>query len=217
MRACSVTASAMAVSRQRFRMWNSAVGDRRVLLDGQLRDRLADVAVIVNDLRHCETQGQQVSPVAGRAVADRRCENGVSVFSSRSVSASWVRNIGTPCSSSSLDAGGHGRVLTLTLVLAMIASRYVVKNSYSIGPFSTTSRCFGAGSKQCRSSCCTSTVLFWASGLSTARRYYRQPLLSETAVLPVISRSASAICTKQHSRLSAKRDNIGNGHPFAPR
>ena len=57
----------------------------------------------------------------------------MSVFSSRSVSASWVRNIGTPFSSSSLDAGGHGRVLTLTLVFAMIASRYVVTNSYSIG------------------------------------------------------------------------------------
>src|SRR6476661_5982797 len=60
--------------------------------------------------------------------------NGVVVSSKRSVSASCVRNIGSPFSSSAVDAGGHGRVLTLTLVLAMIASRYVVTNSYSIGP-----------------------------------------------------------------------------------
>src|SRR6476660_3930112 len=59
-------------------------------------------------------------------------ENGVTVSSQRSVSASWVRNIGSPFSSSAVDAGGHGRVLTLTLVFAMIASRYVVTNSYSI-------------------------------------------------------------------------------------
>src|SRR3954471_18443678 len=60
-------------------------------------------------------------------------ENGVAVSSQRSVSASWVRNIGSPFSSSAVDAGGHGRVLTLTLVFAMIASRYVVTNSYSMG------------------------------------------------------------------------------------
>src|SRR5690349_7611063 len=60
-------------------------------------------------------------------------ENGVTVSSQRSVSASCVRNIGSPFSSSAVDAGGHGRVLTLTLVLAMIASRYIATNSYSMG------------------------------------------------------------------------------------
>ncbi len=64
------------------------------------------------------------------------CATGVSVFSHRSVSASWLRNIGSPFSSSLVDAGGQGRVLTLILVFAMIASRYVSTNSVEHWPTS---------------------------------------------------------------------------------
>jgi len=64
------------------------------------------------------------------------------VFSQRSVSDSWVRKIGSPFSSSAVDAGGHGRVLTLTHVFAIIASRWVVTNSYSMDPPDTPQFCY---------------------------------------------------------------------------
>ena len=63
----SVTASAMASSRQRLSVRNSSVRDRRVQLDGQLGDGLADVAVVVDDLRHGEAPPQQVVPVLSRS------------------------------------------------------------------------------------------------------------------------------------------------------
>src|SRR4051794_12692973 len=44
--------------------------DWRILVDRQLGDRLADVPVVVHDLRHGETQAEQVSSMARRAVTN---------------------------------------------------------------------------------------------------------------------------------------------------
>ena len=60
----------MAVSRQRFRVWNSSVVIG-VLLDRELGDGLADVAVVVDDLRERVAPGEELGPVPGGAGADR--------------------------------------------------------------------------------------------------------------------------------------------------
>jgi hypothetical protein len=44
------------------------------------------------------------------------------------------RNSGTPCSSSLVEASGHGRSVSFSRVLSMIASRLLVMNSSSIEP-----------------------------------------------------------------------------------
>ena len=48
--AYSVTAPAIASSRQRFRVRKSSVLNRRSKLDRKVRDGLANIAVVVNDL-----------------------------------------------------------------------------------------------------------------------------------------------------------------------
>src|SRR5688572_14256364 len=61
-------------------------------------------------------------------------ENGVADPSSLSVSDNWVRNSGTPYSSSWLDTDGHGRRQTRSRVRATISLRCIVMNSYNIHP-----------------------------------------------------------------------------------
>ena len=46
-------------------------GNRRILIEGELGDCLADVAIVVDDLRHVEPQGKQVAAVAGGGRANR--------------------------------------------------------------------------------------------------------------------------------------------------
>src|SRR5688500_8660278 len=61
-------------------------------------------------------------------------ENGVADPSSRSVSDNWVRNSGTPYSSSWLDTDGQGRRRTRSRVRATISWRCIVMNSYNMHP-----------------------------------------------------------------------------------
>src|SRR5687767_4606803 len=61
-------------------------------------------------------------------------ENGLVDPSSLSVSDNWVRNSGTPYSSSWLDTDGHGRRQTRSRVRVTISLRCIVMNSYNIHP-----------------------------------------------------------------------------------
>src|SRR5579864_5266403 len=67
-------------------------------------------------------------------------ENGVAVASNRRVSESWVRKTGTPFSSSLVVTDAQLRLASLSRVLAMIASRWVVMNSCSIALFPSDAR-----------------------------------------------------------------------------
>src|SRR5205807_5409132 len=64
-------------------------GNRRILIEGELGDCLADVAIVVDDLRHVEPQGKQVAAVAGGGRANRlRCKWGGGRFTTERL---WQR------------------------------------------------------------------------------------------------------------------------------
>ena len=99
--------------------------DRRVQLDGQLGDGLADVAIVVDDLGRGEPDLLQGLAMLGRAQADLMVGSGVPPLDSsmRNVAMSWSRNRGTPVCSSTGVARGAALEATFALLFAMIVSR----------------------------------------------------------------------------------------------
>src|SRR5690349_19546471 len=86
--------------------------DRRLLFDRELRHRLADVAIVMDDLATLTPANSSSAPCSAAAEPIASLANGDDVPSSRSVSANCVRNKGTPCSSSRPETAGHGRLRT---------------------------------------------------------------------------------------------------------
>jgi len=129
-------------------------GDRHSLRGRDFHDRLADIAVIVHDLRETESSRQQLTPGPGGCRTDRGLGRRARDASRRRMSLSWSRKSGTPDSSSAGDATGYRRAATRRRAAATICSWDSVRKSLSM----RHPQCVGHPARTCRAAALGETI-----------------------------------------------------------